>query len=120
LAREVSSTNWGQSYRMFLGLIVVPTRLWTCTFTFSRKQNGNWNDGVQQVQAKSGRKQKMWRIHKKVNKLQNEKNVGNGKRFNGRTFSILPLKGGYTLSNIPISSMVLMQVLSDCGLVNGV
>jgi hypothetical protein len=53
----------------------------------------------------------------KVNKLQNEKNVGNGKRFNGRTFSILHLKGGYTLSNIPISSMVLMQVLSDCGIV---
>jgi transposase len=49
------------------------------------------------------------------------KNTGkiqkNRKRFNGRTFSILPLKGGYTLSNIPVSTMAFMQVLSDCGLV---
>ena len=51
-------------------------------------------------------------------KIKNTGNIQkNRKRFNGRTFSILPLKGGYTLSNIPVSTMAFMQVLRDCCLV---
>jgi hypothetical protein len=40
------------------------------------------------------------------------------KKFEGKTFTLLPCKGSFTLSYIPISSMTMMQVLKDLKLVN--
>jgi len=38
------------------------------------------------------------------------------KRFQGRMFSLLPMKNGYTVSHIPISSMMLKALLKKTGL----
>ena len=40
------------------------------------------------------------------------------KKFKGKTFTLLPCKGGFTLSYIPISSMTMLQVLKDLKLMN--
>ena len=40
------------------------------------------------------------------------------KNFKGKTFTLLPCKGGFTLSYIPISSMTMLQVLKDLKLMN--
>ena len=40
------------------------------------------------------------------------------KKFNGRLFNLLPMKGGFTISHVPISSMAYMMILRDCKLVD--
>ena len=40
-----------------------------------------------------------------------------GSRFKGRTFTILPTKGGFTISHIPLSNMMLIKLLKDLQLV---
>lgn len=41
------------------------------------------------------------------------KAVANKKKFIGRMFTLLPLKSHFTISHIPISSMMLMRILRD-------
>ena len=36
-----------------------------------------------------------------------------GTVFKGRTFTLLPMKGGYTISHVPVSSMILIKLLQD-------
>jgi hypothetical protein len=38
------------------------------------------------------------------------------KKFAGRTFNLLPVKAGFTISHIPISSMMMVAMLRDMGL----
>jgi len=40
------------------------------------------------------------------------------KKFRGKTFTLLPCKQGFTLSYIPVSSMMMFQILKDLKLIN--
>jgi hypothetical protein len=40
-----------------------------------------------------------------------------GSKFRGRTFTLLPTKGGFTISHVPLSNMMLIKLLQDLKLV---
>lgn len=42
--------------------------------------------------------------------------VGKRKSFKGRFFTLLPMKAGFTVSHVPISSMMLLKILKTLGL----